>query len=238
MNEKSPAPASRGTRTVIITGGNSGLGYATAAAILSTPGGAPWQVIIGCRDPQRAQEAVDRLTALPGRTGSVRAMALDLASLASVREFADEVERRVREGSLPPVHAVVCNAGMQTGANQMTTVDGFESTFGVNHLGHFLLVTELLPSLEAPARAVVVASNTHDPAKKAGAPAPAWSSPRALARGELAPSPQTDSPFVAGGRRYTTSKLANVYFTYGLAARLPDGVSANAFDPGLMPGPA
>jgi NAD(P)-dependent dehydrogenase (short-subunit alcohol dehydrogenase family) len=56
-----------------------------------------------------------------------------------------------------------------------------------------------------------------------------------LARGELGPAAASDEPFAAGQRRYTTSKLANVYFTYALARRLPAGVTANAFNPGLVP---
>lgn len=92
------------------------------------------------------------------------------------------------------------------------------------------------PAAPTPARILVVASNTHDPAKKAGAPVPAWNAPPALARGELGPAAEGDSEFVAGGRRYTTSKLANIYFTYGLARRLPEWITVNAFDPGLIPG--
>ena len=77
-------------------------------------------------------------------------MALDLASLASVRRFSEELARRLNAAELPPLHALVCNAGVQ-GARALTA-DGFEMTFGVNHLGHYLLVNLLLPSLTAPAR--------------------------------------------------------------------------------------
>jgi NAD(P)-dependent dehydrogenase (short-subunit alcohol dehydrogenase family) len=125
---------------------------------------------------------------------------------------------------------------VQAGTAQTKTADGFESTFGVNHLGHFLLVTELLPVLRPPARVAVVASGVHDPAQKAGVPVPAWNDAHALARGELGPSAASDRPFTAGQRRYSTSKLANMYFTYALARRLPDGVTVNAYDPGLVVG--
>jgi NAD(P)-dependent dehydrogenase (short-subunit alcohol dehydrogenase family) len=93
----------------------------------------------------------------------------------------------------------------------------------------------LRPLLEPPARVAVVASVVHDPAKKAGLPNPAWNSPAALARGELGGAGIVDKPLTAARRRYATSKLANVYFTYALARHLPDGVTANAFDPGMMP---
>jgi NAD(P)-dependent dehydrogenase (short-subunit alcohol dehydrogenase family) len=227
-------------RTAIITGANVGLGYACARALLEDASGpSPWNVVLACRDPVRAQEAVERLRQAAQAAGSaarVEAMRLDLASLRSVREFANEVGQRLDAGDLPPVHALVCNAGVQSGGKQTFTADGFESTFGVNHLGHFLLVNLLLPRLAAPARVVVVSSGTHDPAKKTGVPAPAWTAPMALAKGELGPLAAEDAPRKRGQRSYATSKLANVLFSYELARRLPAGVTVNAFDPGLMPG--
>jgi NAD(P)-dependent dehydrogenase (short-subunit alcohol dehydrogenase family) len=225
-----------GSRTVVITGGNAGLGLACANAILKSPNGAPWHIILACRDEVRAQAAVDQLRSDAEGAGQVEAMSLDLASLASVRSFAAELTKRLSTGSIPPLHAVVCNAGVNPLNTKTVTVDGFESTFGINHLGHFLLVNELLPALQAPARVVVVASGVHDPAQKAGVPAPAWNNPVALAHGELGPAAASDKALASGQRRYSTSKLANVYFTYALARRLPSGITANAFDPGLMPG--
>lgn len=224
-------------RTVVVTGGNAGLGLACVRSLVAAS--PPHHIVIACRDPKRAAGDIDALRAA-ARGSLVEAMALDLASLASVRAFASALTERVAAGELPPLHAVVCNAGMQ-GARALTA-DGFESTFGVNHLGHFLLVNLLLPLLSAPARVVVVASGVHDPAQLAafpvssGIPDPAWSSSRQLARGELGPAAANDGPAADRGRRYSTSKLANVYFTYALARRLPEGITANAFDPGLMPG--
>jgi NAD(P)-dependent dehydrogenase (short-subunit alcohol dehydrogenase family) len=225
-----------GSRTVVITGGNTGLGFGCANTILKSPNGAPWHVILACRDEARAQAAVDQLSSDAGVARQVEAMSLDLASLASVRSFAAELTKRLSTGSIPPLQAVVCNAGVNPLNTKTVTVDGFESTFGTNHLGHFLLVNELLPALQSPARVVVVASGVHDPAQKSRVPAPAWNNPAALAHGELGPTAASDKAFASGQRRYSTSKLANVYFTYALARRLPSGITANAFDPGLMPG--
>src|SRR5246127_642486 len=225
-----------GSRSVVITGGNTGMGFACANAILKSPNGAPWHVILACRDKGRAQAAVDQLTDGAIAVGQVEVMSLDLASLASVRAFAAELKKRLNTGTIPPLHAVVCNAGVNPLNTKTVTADGFESTFGINHLGHFLLVNELLPALHSPARVVVVASGVHDPAQKSGVPAPAWNNPAALAHGELGPAAVSDKAFASGQRRYSTSKLANVYFTYALARRLPAGITANAFDPGLMPG--
>src|SRR6201987_1649765 len=236
MDRRYAANTRTGSRTVVITGGNTGLGLACASAILKSPHGAPWRVVLACRDIGRAQAAVDQLTREAGVAGQVEAMSLDLASLTSVRAFAAELTKRLSAGTIQPLHAVVCNAGVNPLNTKTTTADGFESTFGINHLGHFLLVNELLPALQPPGRVVVVASGVHDPAQKAGVPLPAWNDPSALARGELGAAAASDRSLPAGQRRYSTSKLANIYFTYALARRLPEGVTANAFDPGLMPG--
>jgi NAD(P)-dependent dehydrogenase (short-subunit alcohol dehydrogenase family) len=225
-------------QTVILTGGNSGLGYACARALLAAS--PPWHVVIACRDPLRAQIAVEALrkSAAPG--AKVEAMDLDLASLASIRAFAAKLDGKAKAADLPPLHGLVCNAAVQ-GAKTFT-VDGFETTFGVSHLGHYLLVDLMLPLMEKPGRIAVVASGVHDPAElakvpaSAGVPVPAWNTPTALARGELGPEAANDDAGADRGRRYSTTKLANVYFTYGLALRLPAGITVNAFDPGLMPG--
>ena len=223
-------------RSAVITGGNTGLGYACAASLLVSPEGPPWHVVLACRDKERAQGAVERLAQVAGASHRVEAMSLDLASLASVRAFATELASRVRVGAMPPLHGLVCNAGVQSGTKRSFTADGFESTFGINHLGHFLLVNMLLPILVPPVRVVVVASGTHDPAQNTRVPVPAWNNPAALSRGELGTPAASDGPFARGQRLYATSKLANIYFTYALARRFPAGVTANAFDPGLMPG--
>ncbi|OZM80772.1 SDR family NAD(P)-dependent oxidoreductase [Pseudonocardia sp. MH-G8] len=219
-------------RTVVITGGNSGLGYACAQVLLGSTD-RPWHVVVASRDAGRTRAAADALAAGAAPGNTVEAMVLDLASLAAVRSFAAELTERLGSGALPGLHALVCNAGVQMGTADAKTVDGFESTFGVNHLGHFALVNELLPVLKAPSRVVVVSSDTHDPGPGQGL-APAWNDPRALARGELGPAGAKDNALLRGQRRYCTSKLANIYFTYALARRLPEGVTANAFNPGMM----
>lgn len=221
-------------RTIVITGGTSGIGLAAAGAVLASRD-RPWHVILPVRDAGRGQGVVDTLAAGAAPGSTVEAMPLDLASLDSVRAFASDLTRRTETGRVPGLHALVCNAGVQMGTTLAHTADGFEATFGVNHLGHFVLVNTLLPILRAPARVVVTTSDTHDPALRLS-PAPAWSDAKALARGELAPSADSASGLALGQRRYSTSKLANIYFTYALARRLPDGVTANAFNPGMVLG--
>ncbi len=103
---------------------------------------------------------------------------LDLASLRSVRDFAD----RLPDLEVPPLTALVCNAGLQVVSGAATTADGYEMTFGVNHLGHFALVQQMLGALTTPARIVVVSSGTHDPDKFTGMPAPQYNSADELLR--------------------------------------------------------
>lgn len=152
-------------------------------------------------------------------------MELDLASLRSVPAFVAEYPQRQ---DLAPTRALICNAGVQVPAGTRFTSDGFELTFGTNHLGHFALVQGLVDQLSAPARVFLVSSDTHDPRKHTGMPAPSYVSAQALAHPDAASA-------MPGRQRYTTSKLCNVLFDE-LARRLrasgPSGVTVNAFNPG------
>lgn len=193
-------------RTALVTGGTGSLGFQAAKAIIA--GG--WDVVITGRDG--VAEAATRLGAV--------GLPLDLGSLAQVRRFAREV---------PVPHAIVCNAGVQNVSGTVLTEDGIEQTFGVNHLAHFLLVRELLPRMAPGARVVFVASDTHDPTKHTGMPAPVYTDARSLAY------PTEETGGTVGRRRYTTAKLCNVLATYEFARRVPTATFA-AFDPGLIPG--
>lgn len=210
-------------KTAIITGASTGLGFECARALLATD--RSWHAVLAVRDPARGAAAVEQL----GEPGRCSVVQLDLASLESVRACV----RQIRSAKLPPQHAIVCNAGVQVVSGRQVTADGFEMTFGVNHLGHFALVRGLLDALARPARILVVSSGTHDPSKHTGMPAPQYISASELAH----PSGENGSD--PGRRRYTTSKLCNVLFAYELDRRLThgsQGITVNAFDPGLMPG--
>lgn len=218
----------RASKSVIITGGNAGLGFECAKTIAQD---GKWHVIIASRDMSKAASAVRDLKAASGNL-SIEALPLDLASLASVRAFAANILDR---DDLPPLGALVCNAGVQVVGELSRTVDGFETTFAVNHLGHFLLVNLLLGHLAAPARIVVVSSGTHDPTTIEGRfNPPGYESALALAR------PEEARGALSNIRRYSTSKLCNLLFAYELNRRLRANghadITVNAFDPGAVPG--
>jgi len=143
-------------QTAIVTGGNSGLGYECARAIAAAS--SQWQVVIASRDHAKSNEAARSLAA-ETENQYVVAMDLDLGSLASVRRFAADFA----SDAMPPLKAIVCNAGVQIISGLTFNRDGFETTFAVNHLGHFLLVNLLLGQFVPPARIVIVSSGTHNP---------------------------------------------------------------------------
>lgn len=223
----------RNIRTVIITGGNTGLGYECAKEIATNTTG-DWHIILACRNPEKAAGAVKRLVAETGNT-QVEAIELDLASLASVRRFAKDFAAR----PLPPLHAIVCNAGLQVVSGTTYTKDGFETTFGVNHLGHFLLVNLLLKDLQPPARIVFVSSDVHDPNNKTPIPPPVFQDAELLAHPK--PDDKNANSGTIGRTRYSTSKLCNILCAYELSRRLQTEqqdkeITVNAFNPGLMVG--
>lgn len=196
-------------RTIVITGANTGIGLETAVSLASSGE----RVIIACRNPTKADAAVAEISARAA-SSDVSAVPLDLASLASVRACAAELGRRCER-----IDVLINNAGLIQSGRE-TTVDGFETTFGVNHLGHFLLTDLLRDRLvaSAPARVVVVSSFAHR-----------WAV-GGLSRTDL----QTTRSF-RGFSAYGRSKLANALFALELARRLDGtGVTVNAVHPGSI----
>jgi NAD(P)-dependent dehydrogenase (short-subunit alcohol dehydrogenase family) len=195
-------------RTFLVTGGNTGIGLATAKDFARRGG----RVYLACRSQEKGRAAVAGIVAETGND-AVGLLPLDLADLASVRACADAF---LALGE--PLHVLVNNAGV--GGARGLTADGFERTFGINHLGHFALTTALLDHLAAsgPARVVTVSSEAHYQV--------------------------TDVDFEAlrrptrsrtGLREYAVSKLCNVLFTQELARRADGrGVTAYALHPGVV----
>jgi len=176
----------------IVTGATSGLGYESALALAAK--GA--NVVLAVRDTARGEARAAAIRAAH-RDARLVVSALDLASLESVKNFAERME-----DTLPRLDILLNNAGLGLQATRATTVDGFERQFGTNHLGHFALTGRLIPTLlRAPApRVVSIASIAH----KRGS----------MDFADL----QTERPY-NGRRAYGQSKLSNLLFAYELDRR-------------------
>ena len=144
-------------KVVIITGGNTGIGKEAAVGLA----GLGARVVITSRNEERGRSARQEIAERSGND-SVEVMSLDLASFTSIRSFAADVLDRFDH-----VDVLVNNAGLIL-HHRAETQEGFEETFGVNHLGHFLLTDLLLERLRAsaPARVVVVSSDAHKGARQ------------------------------------------------------------------------
>ena len=183
-------------RSVIVTGANSGIGRAAARAF----GGAGARVVLAVRDTGKGEAAA---AAMPG---TIEVRRLDLASLASIREFAD--------GWSGPLDLLVNNAGVMV-PPLSRTAEGFELQFGTNHLGHFALTNLLLPDVTG--RVVTVSSTGH----RLGT----------IDFDDLNWERKPYKPW----RAYGQSKLANLLFTAELQRRLTEAgspVLATAAHPG------
>jgi NAD(P)-dependent dehydrogenase (short-subunit alcohol dehydrogenase family) len=193
----------------VVTGANVGVGLETARGLAREGLG----VVMGSRDREKGEAAVADVRRSTGNE-RVELLVIDLASLASVRRAAAELH--ARHGR---IDVLVNNAGVIMNERR-TTEDGFEATFGVNHLGHFLFTCSLLDMLEAgaPSRIVNVSSAVH--ARSGG-----------LDFDDLMRERRPYAAFAA----YMDSKLANVLFTRELARRYADrGVVAHALHPGVV----
>lgn len=218
--------------TVVLTGGTRGIGRAAAEAILGHD--AATHLVVPVRDPA----STDLQAELAAATGAANVLALpcDLADLAAVRAFADDVVRRLDTGDLPPLRGIACNAGVIATSATRATRDGFELTFGVNVLSHQLLLRLLADRLTVPATVVLVSSGTHFGTFRhnyGSMPPPLWRGVTQLATPGTAPRASSGH---AGRQAYVTTKLALVHLVHEWARRLPDGVRVMGYDPGLVTG--
>lgn len=173
-------------------------------------------ILLACRNPKKATKAVDKIKKASKAQIDLEMMELDLASLASVRQFvANFLEKNL------PLHLLINNAGIMN-TTYGKTVDGFEQQFGVNHLGHFLLTYLLIPTLKesAPARVVNVSSTAHK------------MMPYAI---ETIYHDINMEKNYTGWESYSRSKLANIIFSNGLDRRLnSSGVNSFSLHPGVI----
>jgi NAD(P)-dependent dehydrogenase (short-subunit alcohol dehydrogenase family) len=195
-------------RTVVVTGGTSGIGYETARA-LSAAGA---QVVIVSRNRQRTLAAAERIASLTGRV--VQVAFADFSELGQVRGVAAELLDRFGR-----IDVLVNNAGAIYPAHQ-STVDGFELTWQVDYLAPFLLTNLLAPALAAgaPSRVITVSSDAH----------------LAMWRGLDVADPNRERTWSSFGA-YSAAKLANIMFAAELARRwAPLGITSNAVHPGIV----
>lgn len=196
-------------KRVLITGGNTGIGYQTALSLAQKD----FEVVLACRDMAKAASAETQIrSAVPG--ASISSVKLDLGNLASVRDCANGL---LDQGK--PFDVVLNNAGVMN-TPPMKTDDGFEFQLGINHLGHFLLTQMLLPQLlEAgkPARIINVASSAHQ-------------------FGSINFDDLMREKSYNSWEAYGQSKLANVLYSYELARRLTahPQITVNALHPGVV----
>ena len=194
-------------KTAIVTGANTGIGKETAIDLAKR--GA--RVIVACRDVKKGSDAVRDIKAA-SKSEEVILKKLDLASLASVRQFSEEI---LQEES--HIDLLINNAGVMLCPYHLTE-DGFEMQFGTNHLGHFLLTNLLLDRIKesAPSRVVTVSSGAHF-------------------YGSLDFDDMMWARNYKSVGAYTRSKLANVMFSRELAKRLEGtGVSTYSLNPGII----
>ena len=202
-------------KTVLVTGANTGIGKETVLDLARR--GA--RVIMACRNLHKADAALMEIVQKSGNKNIV-AKRLDLASLKSVREFAEDVNKNEAR-----LDVLINNAGLffMNDKTLTRTEDGFETHMGVNHLGHFLLTNLLLDLLKksAPSRIVVVSSVTHN---LRGYTTTGFNFENM--NGEID---------YKSSAAYGQSKLANILFTRELARRLDGtGVTANSLHPGVI----
>lgn len=221
--------------TVLITGPTRNLGRHAAPAMAARPHGQRPTLLLVGRAGRDLTAVGDQARALGAR---VHEIGCDLASLTDVRAAAATVRGLLAAGAVRPLRALVANAGTMSPDTRRASHDGYELTFAVNYLAHARLIGDLLGSFTAPARVVLLGSNTYHAnfwRKVLGVAEARWADPVELARpatGEQAPG------MTASGVAYSNAKLAILYYAHELQRRAGAGINVSVFEPGWMPGTA
>lgn len=212
-----------------MTGATRGIGRVAAGHLVTAAAGTHLVLLV-----RGSASGLTEQLAASGGTGSV--IGADLSSLRSTADAASEIVARLDSGTLPPLRALVCNAGVQYTNDRTETVDGFEATFAVNVLANHVLLRALESRFRTPSRVVITVSDTHfgDFRHNLGlVPAPRWRPAEVLARTRAFPNPDSTA---AGRTAYSTSKLAAVHLVHEYARRLRPRTAVIAYNPGLVPG--
>lgn len=214
-------------QTIVITGCTRGIGRVAALALRDLHPDA--HLVLLCRNENQPE----LLQELGGQAKKNWFVQVDLSSMHRVAAAAGEIARLVESGTLPPIGALVCNAGVQFSDAIHQTVDGFEETFAVNVLANHLLLRCLEEFLIPQGRVVITVSDTHfgDFKHNLGlVPAPQWRDMSELVKPGAFANPTTRK---AGLTAYSTSKLAAIYLIHAYARRLP--VTVVGYNPGWVP---
>jgi NAD(P)-dependent dehydrogenase (short-subunit alcohol dehydrogenase family) len=223
------------TGTVLITGPTRNLGRHTVLAMAGRPDGQRPDLLLVGRAGRDLTAVADEARALGAR---VHEIGCDLSSLAEVRAAAATARDLLAEGAVRPLRALVANAGIMSADTRQASADGYEMTFAVNYLAHAQLIGGVLGSFTAPARVVLLGSNTYHAnfwRKLLHVAEAEWADPVELARpaaGEKAPG------MAASGVAYSNAKLAVLYYAHELQRRAGAGIAVSVFEPGWMPGTA
>ena len=219
--------------TAVITGATGGLGRALAVEMANRPlADRPDLLLVG-----RAGKSLADVTETVRAAGATAyEVPCDLSRLSEVRAAAGVIKGMLSEGQVRPLHGLAANAGLSSIDSRVASADGYEMTFAVNYLAHAELIGDLLGSFTAPARIVLVGSDTYyvnTMRRMMQVPAAEWRDPVELAR----PAPADSKPSVqTAGIAYSNSKLAIIYYAHELQRRAPEGIHVIVFEPGWMPG--
>ncbi|MDQ7805863.1 SDR family NAD(P)-dependent oxidoreductase [Amycolatopsis sp. A133] len=221
--------------TVLITGPTRNLGRHAVLAMAGRHEGQRPDLLLVGRAGRDLTAVAEEARALGAR---VHEIGCDLASLADVRAAAATARGLLADGVVRPLRALVANAGVMSADTRQSSSDGYELTFAVNYLAHAQLIGDLLGSFTAPARVVLVGSNTYHAnfwRKLLHVPEAEWADPVLLAR----PAAGGQEPgMAASGVAYSNAKLAILYYAHELQRRAGAGISVSVFEPGWMPGTA
>ncbi len=215
--------------TALITGGHAGIGFECAKQLASR---SQYNLVLAGRSMERMEAAAQQIRTSYGVKVSL--LKLDTSSLASVREAATEFRAMLDNGKVDAFQSLLCNAGGRFNALSYN-LDGYETTFATNCLGHFLLIELLTDRLVDNGRIVFTASGTHDPETTDGKMVGVVVEPDANA---LAKDGMDGKKPLSGGVRYSTSKLCTILYAYELDRRLRrsgSSIASIAFDPGSVP---
>jgi NAD(P)-dependent dehydrogenase (short-subunit alcohol dehydrogenase family) len=221
--------------TVLITGPTRNLGRHAVLAMAGRPEGQRPDLLLVGRAGRDLTAVAEEARALGAR---VHEIGCDLARLADVRSAAATARALLADGVVRPLRALVANAGTMSVDTRQASPDGYELTFAVNHLAHAQLIGDLLGSFTAPARVVLIGSNTYHAnfwRKLLHVAEAEWADPVSLARpaaGEEVPG------MTASGVAYSNAKLAILYYAHELQRQAGGGISVSVFEPGWMPGTA